>query len=353
MIPESFIEDAKKIFDNQELGRRYNISLRTVGDWRRKTNTRIKEVMQPNAPPPLEPQVIPAPLIHIRPPRKSGQQHQEQIHGLILSDIHAGRSTPSYSPETFRQRLNNLYDGLTLIQSLQTLQHPIRKLAIFDTGDDVQGENVGYQMDLDEFIMPVFQQVYDLYVPAMTEFLVSLLQVYDEIDYYGVIGNHGKPGKKVSSRSTNWDGVAQRSLSLTLANYKKIHFHLQHTEFYQIVQILNWRYFVHHGDVIKMNYTMPWYGLDRKSGRWALAQWPIHAFISGHVHSLSFIEPLGIPIVTGGTFVSDDSFAFGAVGVSGNPQQFTFGIHPERPISWMYKIELDRPKEILNETLVR
>ena len=97
--------------------------------------------------------------------------------------------------------------------------------------------------------------------------------------------------------------------------------------------------------MIKMNYTLPYYGLDRRTGRWTIQQIMdksrlIKCFVTGHWHSPTRIKPYGIPILTGGTFVSDDEWAVGVIGTSSHASQLTFGIHPEYPITWYYELDL-------------
>lgn len=290
--------------------------------------------------PPVPPEIIPAPKIKLLQPNATRGKTKAQVQVLLLSDLHAGRVTADYNPEVFRQRVRELFGHLTRIQSLHAQQHPLEKLVIMSLGDQVQGENVGYQMELDEFVLPVFDQVYKLWVPAMTEFLVSLLQVYRTVEWYSVNGNHGKPGKRIASRSTNWDAVANHALMQTVVNYPQVTFKLEGTAFYQMVDVLGWRYMITHGDVIKMNYTLPWYGIDRKTGRWSLEFDKVDGFCLGHFHSPSWIRPYGKPIINNGTMVTGDEWAIGTIGMSGNPYQVTFGVHPERPVTWMYQLEL-------------
>lgn len=290
--------------------------------------------------PPVEPEIIPAPKIQLLRPNVTRGKTKPQVQVLLLSDLHVGRVTADYNPEVFKQRLRALFGHLTRIQSLHAQQHPLEKLVILSLGDHVQGENVGFQMELDEFVLPVFDQVYKVWVPAMTEFLISLLQVYRTVEWYSVNGNHGKPGKRIASRSTNWDAVANQALMSTVVNYPQVTFKLESTSFYQIVDVLGWRYLITHGDVIKMHYTLPYYGLDRKTGRWALEFGKVDGFCLGHFHSPSWIRPGGKPIITNGTMVTGDEWAIGTIGMSGSPYQVTFGVHPERPVTWMYQLEL-------------
>ena len=340
---EVFLGKYRQGADARELAKDYGVVYETIGDWANAAGVfRPKDVRVLAAEKATNkiPDVLPAPKITLmRPPKYKGKR-KAQVQVLMLSDTHAGTSTPSYNPDVYKQRMKNLFNNLCLIRLLQSEQHPLEKLVIFDLGDDVQGENVGFQMDLDQFIMPVFNQVFDLWLPTMQDFLVSLLQVYRSIEYYGVRGNHGKLGKRVSTKVSNWDAVAQRSLKMALANYKEISFTLQHNTFYLKAEVLGWQYLLTHGDVIKMNYTLPYYGIDRKTSRWAHEVGPVDVFCVGHFHSPFRLRPWGKPLLGNGCFPTDDEYAISTIGISGDPVQVTFGVHPERSISWIYELDL-------------
>ena len=94
-----------------------------------------------------------------------------------------------------------------------------------------------------------------------------------------------------------------------------------------------------------MSYTLPYYGIDRKTGDWANILAPVDVFCVGHFHSPGLIRPRSEPIVMNGTFVSDDEWAIGTIGKSGKPCQVTFGSHPERPVSWLYLLDLDAVRQ--------
>lgn len=353
-ISLDFCADAERL-SIKDLAAKYHRPPGTVWSWRewvrkdrrereQAESTHSREDNQHQSPqPPPSPEII-----TIRPevytPRAYSGDKQPQTQVLLLSDAHAGAQTPSYNPDIFKSRLRKLYDDMVLIRTLQTKQHPLEELVIFSLGDQIQGENVGIQMNLDEFGMTVYDQVYKLWVPAMTEFMVNLTGQYRTIKWYGCRGNHGcQRDRRLASKSNNWDNIAQNSLAAALSKYPQITFDIEPTEWYKLVTVRGWKFMLMHGDVIR-THSQPFSGITTRSGDWQVIFDP-DVMCMGHFHSPSKVRPRDIPIFVNGTFKSDDAWAIGAIGKSGPPVQITFGVHDERAITWDYWLDLDMPKE--------
>ena len=346
-IPENFAERARTGATIPELETEFSVSSDTIKRWRRVTGTRLcdlgllSKTNLPKAPqslpPPPEVQVI-RPQIYA--PRKYRGTTRPQVQVLCLSDPHAGAITPSYNPGVFKTRMKDLYHGVTLIRSLHAKQHPIEKLVIFCLGDVVQGENVGYQMSLDEYAYSVYDQCYKLWLPAAVEFIENLLGQYSSIEWYGVKGNHGLGGNRIASRSTNWDMVAHQALMNTLGGNKRITFKLEPTEFYLIVPVLKWKWMLLHGDARSFQ-AAPDYMVNRRMAEWELSL-GVDGFAMGHWHRTELRWPRKSPIVLSGTLKSHDEYSLRYYGSSAIPSQATFGCHMDRPITWFYRLDLGR-----------
>jgi hypothetical protein len=335
-IPEGFAEDAKRLTES-ELERKYGRHPRTIYRWKAKLGIRSERTKEP--PPSVEPEII-----TLKPkvfkPRKYRGSLRPQVQVLCFSDTHAGAITPSYNPGVFRARIRELFDSVVQIKELQTKQHPIEKLVIFALGDMVQGEAVGEQMELDEFYCSVYDQCYKLWLPVMVEFITNLRAHYREIEWYGVKGNHGRGHRWLSSRSSNWDNNAQKALENSLGGFENVKFKIEPVEFYQIVEVLKWKWMILHGDARRVN-ASPDYLVNRRMAEWEIAL-GVDGFAMGHWHRTELRYPRQKPVILSGTFKSDDEYSLRYYGSPSAPSQATFGVHPDRPVSWFYRLDFLR-----------
>ena len=144
--------------------------------------------------------------------------------------------------------------------------------------------------------------------------------------------------RRLTSRNNNWDTIAQQSLAMAMSGYSQVTFDIEETEWYKLVEVRGWKFFLMHGDVVR-THSQPFSGLERRTADWDILFHP-NVFCLGHFHQPGIIRPRITPIVMNGTFKSDDAWAIGAIGKSGPPVQISFGVHSERPISWMYFLDL-------------
>lgn len=53
------------------------------------------------------------------------------------------------------------------------------------------------------------------------------------------------------------DGIVYRFVEARLHNYEDIRFHMSHDNFYQLVDVMEHRFLLMHGDAIPMHMTLP------------------------------------------------------------------------------------------------
>ena len=213
-------------------------------------------------------------------------------------------------------------------------------------GDMIQGEQIGHKVDLAELERDAYGQKYEIIIPGLSNFLVNLLQVYPEIHVYGIRGNHGRPGKYASLR-TNWDTDVYMALKMTLSQYERIKFYIEADEFYQIVELDGWKFFLVHGDQVPVTRNLPLYGFRTRVMNWytsigGVEKVPFHFLCSGHFHTRWDFYANTIRCIGNGSFVTDDQWVLNVLGLVGQCCQETFGIHKRRGISWTYPLSLDK-----------
>lgn len=267
--------------------------------------------------------------------------------GIIFADRHMGKITKSYNPDICKKRTENLLDS---VMSIINLHRPIRKAHIFAVGDNVQGENVYQGSKIDSTKMNVRQQIIEE-ARLQCQFIVSLSQGVEEVNYYGVAGNHGRYDKTAPD-NTNWDLFLYDKIQDSLQNQNNIN--IQYTDnFFALVNIKGFRFFLIHGHQLKGNSGVPLIAARRKMSEWyAFAGTFNYAYMGHfHTHASDMVNTFADyticpPLVTG------DHWAVETIGRASSPQQICFGIHEKYGRSFQYILHTDEeylPKKYLDD----
>ena len=123
-----------------------------------------------------------------------------------------------------------------------------------------------------------------------------------------------------------------------------------------LVERMNWRFLLMHGDTIKSYLTMPWYGAVRKSAGF---QSMLQARLSdkytgpafdymmvGHHHSAGMIETNDSEIIFNSSWVGGNEFANNIVNANNSPTQWFFSLNSKHGITgrWLLDLELLQDK---------
>ena len=305
-----------------------------ANDWGVRKGT-LANFVSDVTPPVEESGTAPYPSFNIIPPVHSKRSVEDM--GLVVADWHAGKKTSSYDRDVLRRRVEYLTQR---VLNIIDLHQPIRRLHVFMLGDMPQGENVYQGSKVEEAEMGARLQIKTLLVPAMSGLLVSASQVVEGVEAYGVRGNHGKYDKAAPS-GTNWDLFFYDNLESALINQDRIHVHPAEN-FYQLISILGWRFFIIHGDQVNATNGIPLFAMRRKMQDWYAHVGGFHYAYAGHFHSAAADQVNSVadyticpPLVTG------DSWALEKIGRASKPVQLCFGIHKKYGRTWEYKLYAD------------
>lgn len=288
--------------------------------------------------PPLPEVEIPSiPDLKIKPFKVGKIQRDEEDVGIVLADHHIGRETASYNPTIHKARMNFLLDSaMTIIN----LHRPIRNVIVLMLGDMVHGESVYKGGHIEECKIGAYGQIYEHAIPTLAAFLVSLSQGVSKVDWYGVRGNHGSYDKTAVPR-TNWDNFLYQGLNTHLQNQKNIIGHIS-TEFYQLVNIRGFRFFLIHGDQVRSSQGIPLFALRRKYQEYYAYVGGFHYAYNGHWHvggkdHINSVAQYTMcpPLVTG------DDWALEVVGRASSPIQLIFGVHSKYGRTFEYDLHCD------------
>lgn len=259
---------------------------------------------------------------------------------MLISDFHAGHLTATTNAEVLAKRMEQYVRVALKILRLNRRAHPVNKLHIFMLGDLVSGENIGYMISLDELEMVLSRQMFEVAVPVLEKAILTLRPHFPEgVDVWECPGNHGRISK-INADTTNMDGFVYRFLEARLSEYKDVRFHFDPMSFYRLVEVMEHKFLLMHGDQIRMVLTLPFYGLTTRAMRLRESVGDFNYLVVGHFHSAAMLRWIDMEILMNGCFVSDDQWGLKTLGMAGVPNQLLFFVHPRQGISARYVINL-------------
>jgi hypothetical protein len=287
-------------------------------------------------------------------------------HALILSDIQLGSRVDeeetgglsAFSWEIFCERNARMEAAIRSIRDTQQ-KIPVKRLNIFGLGDYGDGHEIfkGHPWELD---MHVAQQVTE--GPwEIAQTLVRLLDLFEEIHFFTVYGNHGRVGQKREATPVlaSWDYIFVRFLELMTGpqpnaeGKPRITFHYAQS-WWSLVERMGLRFLLIHGDDVRSWMNLPYYGLERARTRWAnLIQQHLppesgpvtfDVMLCGHHHTPAYIETASGPILLNGCWPGGSKFSEKVLQAASPPAQWYFGIHPHG-ISGLWNLALSAPSE--------
>lgn len=283
--------------------------------------------------------IINLPKIKIREYQARVRTGTEEQQAVIISDWHADKITKSYNKEIYKKRVHNLFDKIILIKELHEHMYPINVINLFYLGDNVQGENTHQGSKVGDISMGARDQVVRLALPTNLEFIYSLRQHYSEIHLYCWAGNHGMISKE-TPQTSNWDLLLYDLLKSTIVD-PNITVDISE-DFGSVVEVFGHRFFGFHGDGTNSIQGVPLIALSKKIKSWHMQFGGFEIAMCGHFHKTQYDEiARGAELFMNGTLVSDDDWALKRLGISSTPTQWTFGIHPDRAVSWQYPLNVE------------
>lgn len=225
-------------------------------------------------------------------PKADRRKGRSETAVSVLSDWQLAKITPSYNSEVCEQRIELYGDKVENLVAIQRADHPVRDAHIWLLGDLVEGEMVfpGQAHLIDA---SVYHQSLVSRPRILGNFIRRMAGLFPgSIHITAVIGNHGRNGRKGEfDPETNWDRVLYRHTADVLEGRKgleRVSWTIPEgkgeSHWYAIDRIGNYGSLLFHGYNLKGHGGMPWYGLNKKAGGWALGA--IDDFILGMAESM-------------------------------------------------------------------
>lgn len=287
-----------------------------------------------------------------RPIKNKGSSEEELV--LALGDIHAGEVVNAiemngineYNFDIAVYRLKALVDSVIDIAKNKLSGYTFRKLHVLGLGDWVSGtihEELTENADgnIIEWTMNL------AYVVA--QMLRELATEFEEIEFVGVVGNHGRLHKKprFKARYVNWDYVCYQMMSSLLANQKNIKCTIPKS-FWHIHEINGHQFLVIHGDNINSSLGIPWYGIQRTVANLkellAAKNQKFDYIVLGHFHNYGLLDRVKGELIVNGSIIGGNEFSVGKMFTSSEACQHFCGVHAKRGMTFRYKINIQHAK---------
>ena len=174
----------------------------------------------------------------------------------------------------------------------------------------------------------------------------DLAPYFETVNIVYVPGNHGRRSltKDYHGAHDNWDYLLAKTAELYCADIENVHFTIPNA-FSANLDIGGIGFSVFHGDDIRSSLGIPWYGLERRTGRIiALNQVTsgprIKYFAAGHFHR-SGTTPVGDgELLLNGSWVATDSYVYNSFSGYTEPTQLLHGVHERYGVTWRLPVKL-------------
>lgn len=222
---------------------------------------------------------------------------------LLISDLHVGRKTKTFDYDVFRKRIETLTDNFIFFKKQINKAFALKSLDIVLLGDLLDGEEIyrghGYEveMSVDKAIDVVAKDIL-----LMLNKILSRMR-FDEVRIFGVVGNHGIANRS-GSITANWERLLYRILKEQLDYTVEIG-----EEWYVRFDIGEKNAIAMHGDNVRMNGQIPFYGVNRSVLRWKAGVIDDFDYVfMGHFHTTASFSCNDVRVWMNGTMLDGDVY---------------------------------------------
>ncbi len=173
---------------------------------------------------------------------------------------------------------------------------------------------------------------------------------FGQVNVLYLAGNHGRRSVKKDylGAQENWDYLVAEVARLHCRGLSNVNFIIPDAWSANVL-INGVGFSVSHGDDVKGNLGIPWYGMVRRQkGLIALGamtgQRPRYLVV-GHHHATSSLSDMDGEMLVNGSWVGSDAFSYNALAGYREPTQLFHGVNPKYGISWRLHIKLKDESE--------
>ncbi|MEU8683171.1 hypothetical protein [Streptomyces sp. NPDC048611] len=258
----------------------------------------------------------------------------EEYAVALLSDLQTGKRTPDYNSEVARVRVMRYARKVVELSNHQRLHHPVRHCIVPMLGDMVEGVDIfpGQQWLIDSTL---YDQLFNTTPALLADFVRYLLAHFETVTVYAVDGNHGRIGRRGQfGPMDNADRMLYRILAMLLRDEPRFQLHMTDPQgernWYQVMELGNYRAMLIHGDQIRGHSGFPWYGLGKKVNGWGSGGIPetFQDVFMGHYHQLARIPLNQRSVWVNGSTESTNTYASESLAAQSEPSQWLLFVDP-------------------------
>jgi hypothetical protein len=174
---------------------------------------------------------------------------------------------------------------------------------------------------------------------------------FEQVNVLYLAGNHGRRTMKKDY------GGANDNLDFLCAEVARLHCREMENVSFLIpdawsanVDINGVGFNVSHGDDVRSQFSIPFYGLVRRQkglvalGAAAGAQ-RVRYFCVGHHHTASTLSDIDGELMINGSWIATDQFAYNSLAGYREPAQWVHGVNPRHGVTWRLNCKLRHPNE--------
>lgn len=181
----------------------------------------------------------------------------------------------------------------------------------------------------------------------------DLAAYFQQVNVLYLAGNHGRRSKKkdFAGAHDNWDYLCAEMARLHCRDLANVSFMIPDA-WSANVDINGVGFNVAHGDDVRSQLGVPWYGMVRRQkglialGAAAGAQ-RVRYFCVGHHHTASTLSDIDGELMVNGAWLATDPFAYNALAGYREPAQWLHGTNPRHGVTWRLNCKLRHPNEKL------
>ena len=174
---------------------------------------------------------------------------------------------------------------------------------------------------------------------------------FEQVNVLCLSGNHGRRSlkKDYGGPTDNWDTLVAEVARLHCKSLPNVHFTIPDA-WSASVLINGVGFSVSHGDEVRSNLGLPFYGMVRRQkGLIALGAAAggqrCRYFVTGHHHTASSLSDVDGELLVNGAWLGTDSFAYNSLAAYKEPTQLLHGVNQKHGVTWRLHVKLRHENE--------
>jgi len=181
----------------------------------------------------------------------------------------------------------------------------------------------------------------------------DLAPYFETVNIVYVPGNHGRRSikKDYHGAQDNWDYLVADTARQYCRDIENLNFVIPDSWAINL-DIGGVGFSCFHGDDIRSNLGVPWYGMERRQNRiTALTSMQggnrVRYLCCGHFHRPATLAQFDGELIINGPWVATDAYAFNALGAYTEPSQMLHGVSEKYGVTWRLPVKLKTDNEHL------